>query len=154
MRGVLPVVAGLLLGCSGTLPAPAAPRTLSDPTPAVLALADSILGAAGDRDAERFASYFSDQPGFRYLINARQLESREALRTTFAAMLGRQEFFRPTWQSRSVQVLTPATAILTGTFATQARRLNGEVWSANGVVTFVAVKEAVGWRVVNWHTSE
>jgi uncharacterized protein (TIGR02246 family) len=130
------------------------PDLIPDPTAAVLALSDSILAAAGDRDAERFAMYFSEDPGFRYLINARQLESRAVLHATFEAMLRRQAVFRPEWQSRSVQALTPAIAILTGTFATRARRVSGEEWSANGVVTFVARREPEGWRVVNWHTSE
>lgn len=143
-----------LLGCSSPLPTPMQPRLPSDPTPAVLALSDSILAAAGDRDAERFASYFSEGPGFRYLINTRQIESRAALHTTFKAMLGRQQIFRPTWQARTVQALTPGAAILTGTFVTQAQRLNGEEWSASGVVTLVALKEPGGWRVVHWHTSE
>jgi uncharacterized protein (TIGR02246 family) len=143
-----------LIGCSGLTPAPTPPERFLDPTPAVLALSDSILAAAGDRDAERFAGYFSDRSGFRYLINANQLESRAALRAAFGAMLQRQQVFSPAWHSRSVEVLTPEIAILTGTFSTQARRLNGEEWTASGAVTFVAVEEEHGWRVVNWHTSE
>lgn len=154
MRWILSVFVAFLLGCSGRLPAPAPREILVDPTPAVLALSDSILAAAADRDAARFAGYFSDRPGFRYFINKRGMESREVLRTTFEAVLKRQEFFRPAWQSRSVQVLTPEIAILTGTFATRARRLNGEDWTADGVVTFVAYMDRDGWRVVNWHTSE
>jgi uncharacterized protein (TIGR02246 family) len=135
-------------------PAPVQPERPIDPTPAVLALSDSILAAAGDRDAERFAAYFSDRPGFRYLINAKQIESPAALRTAFDAMLRRQQVFRPEWQSRAVQVLTPEVAVLTGTFSTQARRVNGDEWTASGAVTFVALKELDRWRVVNWHTSE
>jgi uncharacterized protein (TIGR02246 family) len=130
------------------------PEGAADPTPVVLALSDSILAAAGRRDAERFAAYFSDRPGFRYLINSRQFESRAAVFTAFETMLKRQEIFRPEWQDRVVRALSPTSAVLTGTFATTARRLNGEEWSASGVVTFVAVREPDGWRVVNWHTSE
>ena len=154
MRLRLCGVMGCLLACASPSPAPVQPAPHPDPTAAVLALSDSILAAAGDRDAERFAGYFSERAGFRYLINARQIESQAALRETFAAMLRRQQLFRPAWRTRSVEVLTPAIAILTGTFATEARRLSGEAWSASGTVTFVALREPNGWRVVNWHTSE
>jgi uncharacterized protein (TIGR02246 family) len=145
---------GCLLGCAGVSTAPMQAERLVDPTPAVLALSDSILAAAGDRDAERFASFFANRPGFRYLINANQIESPAALRTAFDAMLRRQQVFRPVWNSRTVQVLTSEIAILTGTFSTQARRVNGEDWSASGAVTFVALKEMDRWHVVHWHTSE
>lgn len=154
MRLLLTGLMAWVVACSARPPGPAQPERLADPTPAVLALSDSILAAAGDRDAARFAGYFSDRPGFRYLINANQLESRAAVHAAFEAMLRRQQVFRPSWHSRSVQVLTPEIAILTGTFSTQARRVNGEEWAASGAVTFVAVKESAGWRVAHWHTSE
>lgn len=154
MRLLLLGLMAWVLACSAPLPEPPQPERPADPTPAVLALSDSILAAAGDRDAARFAGYFADRPGFRYLINANQLESREAVHTAFEAMLRRQQLFRPSWHSRSVQVLTPEIAILTGTFSTEARRVNGEEWTANGAVSFVAVKESDGWRVAHWHTSE
>lgn len=143
-----------LIGCSGVSRVPMQSDGSLDPTPVILALSDSILAAAGARNADRFASYFSDRPGFRYLINTTQLESRQALLTAFDAMLRRQQVFRPTWGSRSVQIVSPDLAILTGTFSTQARRVSGEEWTASGVVTFVALREGDGWRVVNWHTTE
>ena len=154
MRLLLIGLTGCLVGCSGMSPAAVQAGRLVDPTPAVLALSDSILAAAGDRDAERFATYFADRSGFRYLINATQIDSPAALRAAFDAMLQRQQVFRPAWRSRTVQVLTAEIAILTGTFSTQARRVNGEEWTASGAVTFVALRELDRWRVVNWHTSE
>jgi uncharacterized protein (TIGR02246 family) len=121
---------------------------------AILALADSLFAAAQARDAYRFASMFSGRPDFVYLINTRLLPSRDSVRATFAGMLSRQQRFEPKWGSRSVQIISPSIAILTGAFETVAQRASGESWEANGVVTFVAVKEPNGWRIVNWHTTE
>ena len=154
MRLCLTALSACLVACSSGSAVAPMPAALPDPTPAVLALSDSVLAAAGDRNAARFAGYFSDRPGFRYLINTRQLDSRETLRTTFEAMLRRQQVFRPTWHERSVQVVSPQVAILTGTFSTEARKADGDAWTARGVVTFVAVRERETWRVAHWHTSE
>ena len=120
----------------------------------VIELADSVFSAARARDAERFASYFLDRPGFVYLINKRQLNSVAELRDTFTSMLARQRSFEPRWGSRRVQMINPRAGIFTGEFATTAERSDGEAWGASGIVTFVAVREAVGWRVVSWPTSE
>lgn len=121
---------------------------------ALLELADSIFAAARARDADRFSSFFSTRTDFVYLINRRRISSREALRTTFHSMLSGQAEFDVRWGERMVQVLTPDTGVITGEFRTTARRVNGEEWKASGVVTFVAVREAAGWRVVHWHTTE
>jgi uncharacterized protein (TIGR02246 family) len=121
---------------------------------AVLALADSVFAAARARDAERFASMFSGRSDFVYLINTRMLPSRDSVRATFAGMLSRQQRFEPTWGARSVQVLSPSVGVLTGAFRTTAQRLSGEVWEAEGVITFVALRQPDGWKVVNWHTTE
>ena len=121
---------------------------------AILALADSILAAARARDPDRFVSFFSDRPDFVYLINTRRFTSRDSLRATFASMLGRQQNFDPRWGDRLVQMLNGATGVFTGDFETHARRVTGEPWTARGVVTFAAVRESRGWRVVNWHTTE
>ena len=121
---------------------------------AVLALADDIFAAARARDANRFASFFSDRPGFAYLINKRRLDSVQMLHDTFASMLGRQSAFEPRWGARQVQLLSPSIAVVTGQFQTEARRLEGDAWRAEGMITFVAVLEPSGWRVVNWHTTE
>lgn len=131
----------------------AATETMTTET-AILALADSVFAAARARDAERFARMFSGRPDFVYLINTRLLPSRDSVRATFAAMLSRQQRFEPRWGSRSVQIISPSVAILTGAFETVAQRASGESWAANGVVTFVAVREPNGWRIVNWHTTE
>lgn len=159
MKALLALLALLAAGCSA-----AAPASSGDPfsdeearlraEAALLSLADSIFAAARARDADRFAGYFSSRPGFVYLINTRRIDSREGLRAAFTAMLGRQQSFEPRWGARSVQVLTPAAGVLTGNFETQARRANGEAWEARGVVSFVAMLEPGGWRVVHWHTTE
>lgn len=121
---------------------------------AILGLADRIFAAARSRDAKQFASFFSDDPPCIYLINRRILHTRAAVERTFAAMLERQSLFDPQWGERSVQLLTPTVAVLTGSFATAARRVTGESWQATGTVTFVAIRRANDWQVVNWHTSE
>lgn len=121
---------------------------------AVLELADAIFAAARARDAQRFASFFADDPEFVYLINTRKLSSRREVESTFASMLGRQTAFDPQWSDRAVRMLTPAVGLLTGEFTTTARRLNGEEWRVSGAVTFVALRTSDGWRVINWHTSE
>lgn len=121
---------------------------------AILALADSVFAAARARDAERFARAFSERPDFVYLVNTRLLPSRDSVRSTFAGMLSRQRRFEPVWRSRSVQVLSPDAGVFTGAFRTAAERRSGETWEAEGVVTFVAVREPNGWRIVNWHTAE
>jgi uncharacterized protein (TIGR02246 family) len=120
----------------------------------VLELADAIFAAARARDAQRFASFFADDPQFVYLINTRKLGSRREVESTFAAMLERQASFDPQWGNRAVRMLTPAIGLLTGEFTSTARRVTGEEWSVSGAVTFVAVRTPDGWRVVNWHTSE
>ena len=120
----------------------------------LIEFADSVFSAARARNAERFASYFLDRPGFVYLINKRQLNSVAELRNTFTSMLARQRLFEPRWGNRRVQMINATAGIVTGEFATKAERSDGEAWGASGVVTFVAVREAVGWRVVSWHTSE
>lgn len=121
---------------------------------ALLELSDSVFAAARARDADRFASHFSDRQDFVYLINTRRITSRDSLRTVFANMLQRQRRFEPRWVSRNVQVLTSLAGVLTGEFETQARRTNGESWQARGVVTFAATRGRDGWRIVNWHTTE
>ncbi len=121
---------------------------------AILAIADSIFAAARARDADRFASFFSDRPDFAYVINTRRLGSRDALHATFRSMLSRQLTFEPRWGPRTVQTLTSHIGVFTGEFETRAKRVDGEEWTASGVVTFVAVRDSLGWRVVNWHTSE
>lgn len=120
----------------------------------VIGLADSVFSAARARDAERFATYFLDRPGFVYLINKRQLNSVAELRSTFTGMLARQRLFEPRWTNRRVQMISPTAGIFTGEFVTKAERSDGEAWGASGVVTFVAVRVEVGWRVASWHTSE
>ena len=120
----------------------------------VIELADSVFAAARARNAERFASYFLDRPGFVYLINKRQLNSVAELRNTFTSMLARQRLFEPRWGNRRVQMINASASIFTGEFTTKAERSDGEAWGASGIVTFVAVREAVGWRVASWHTSE
>lgn len=121
---------------------------------AVLELADSVLAAARARDADRFAGFFSDRPGFVYLINTRRLSSPSEVRSVLGAMLARQEVFDIRWGERDVQVLAPGIAVVTGEFTTRARRVDGTTWDVSGVVTFVAAREPAGWRVVSWHTSE
>lgn len=156
MRPLVVLLALVLHACS----APASRTTAlqgadrAAPEAALLELADSIFSAARARDANRFASYFSARPEFVYLINKRRLSSSEAVRTTFDTMLSRHQSFDARWGDRMVQVLGPTSAVLTGEFRTQATRSNGERWEASGVVTFAAVRETAGWRVVNWHTTE
>jgi hypothetical protein len=146
----------LLTGCVSARPSNSALHRRSDANPEsrLIELADSVFSAARARNAERFASYFLDRPGFVYLINKRQLNSVAELRDTFTTMLARQRLFEPRWGNRSVQMINATAGIVTGEFATKAERSNGEAWQASGIVTFVAVREAVGWRVVSWHTSE
>ena len=149
-----------LLVLTGCAPASRAPNAESHRLSAVnteaqlIELADSVFSAARARNAERFASYFLDRPGFVYLINKRQLTSVAELRNTFTSMLARQRSFEPRWGNRRVQMINPTAGIFTGEFATKAERSDGEAWGASGIVTFVAVREAVGWRAVSWHTSE
>lgn len=144
--------------CSTAAPVPSAahlgPTTEGRVESAILALSDSIFAAARARDANRFASFFSDRPDFVYLINTRRIDSRDALQATFSSLLSRQSVFDPQWGVRSVQVLSPQIGVLRADFSTRAQRLGGAVWAASGVVTFVAVRDSLGWRVVNWHTSE
>jgi uncharacterized protein (TIGR02246 family) len=146
----------ILLACS----APAIERYSPAPSAgveaeaAIMALADSVFAAARARDADRFASLLSGRPDFVYLINKRLLPSRDSVRATFAGMLSRQQRFEPVWGSRNVQIISPSAGVLTGEFQTVAQRQSGERWEAKGVVTFVAVKERDGWRVINWHTTE
>jgi hypothetical protein len=121
---------------------------------ALIELADSVFAAARSRSAERFASYFLDAPGFAYLINKRQLKSVAELRETFSRMLASQQSFEPRWGDRRVQMINATAGIVTGEFSTSAVRSNGESWGASGVITFVALRDRTGWRVVNWHTSE
>ena len=125
-----------------------------NPEAQVIELADSVFSAARARDAERFANYFLDRPGFVYLINKRQLNSVAELRSTFTSMLARQRLFEPRWGNRRIQMINPTAGIFTGEFVTKAERSDGEAWGASGVVTFVAVRVAEGWRVMSWHTSE
>lgn len=156
MRPLTVLLALMLHACSARAPQPQTLTAVKSAAQevALLELADSILAAARARDADRFASYFSTRPDFVYLINKRRLASRDAVRTTFHTMLSRQEVFDVHWGERTVQVLTPTSGVLTGEFRTKARRINGEDWEASGVVTFAAVRETAGWRVVNWHTTE
>ncbi len=156
MRLLAVLFALVLHACSAPAPRPGILTSMESAAQevALLELADSILAAARARDADRFASYFSTRPDFVYLINKRRLASQEAVRTTFHTMLSRQEVFDVHWAERMVQVLSPTSGVLTGEFRTKARRVNGEEWEASGVVTFAAVREAAGWRVVNWHTTE
>ena len=117
-------------------------------------LAEAIFAAARSRDAHRFASYFSDRADFVYLINTRQITSRDSLRATFDRMLSQQRRFEPEWRSLHVQVLADQIAVGTGAFHSTAQRQTGGEWEASGVITFVAMMEPGGWRVVNWHTTE
>jgi ketosteroid isomerase-like protein len=126
----------------------------SDGANAIVALADDILAAASARDADRFASFFSGRPEFVYLINTRRIISRDSLRATFAGMLSRQRRFEAGWTDRGVQMLSEDVGMFTGAFETRAEPITGEPWQVRGVVTFAAVRESVGWRVVNWHTTE
>lgn len=158
MRPSAALVVLALAGCSPAPPPASAAHTAPDAGAAVetaiLALADSIFAAARARDADRFASFFSDRSDFAYLINTRRLGSRDALRAAFQSMLSRQLSFDPRWGTRTVQTLTPHIGVLTGEFETKAQRTGGEEWTASGVVTFVALRDSLGWQVVNWHTSE
>lgn len=158
-RRTLVAVALLFLGaCSTAAPvsslAQVAPTTKADVESAILTLSDSIFAAARARDANRFASYFSDRPDFAYLINTHRVDSRDALLTMFRSMLSRQSVFDPQWGVRSVQVLSPQIGVMRADFSTSAKRLDGAAWTAGGVVTLVAVRDSLGWRVVSWHTSE
>jgi uncharacterized protein (TIGR02246 family) len=158
-RGILrPILwsSSVVLACSTGVPDSSArevPATEAAEI-AILALADSVFAAARARDAEQFASMFSRRPDFVYLINTRLLPSRDSVRATFSGMLSRQQRFEPVWGDRRVQVISPSAGILTGAFQTVAQRQSGETWEAEGIVTFVAVREPNGWRVVNWHTTE
>ena len=147
----------LLTGCasaSHNSNAASQRQSEADTEAQLIELADSVFAAARARNAERFASYFLDRPGFVYLINKRQLNSVAELRNTFTSMLARQRLFEPRWVNRRVLLINPTAGIFTGEFATKAERSDGEAWAASGIVTFVAVREASGWRVVSWHTSE
>ena len=151
-RRVLAIVVCFAACSQASRPARSAELRTSEQ--AILALADSILAAARARDPDRFVSFFSDRPDFVYLINTRRFTSRDSLRATFASMLGRQQSFDPRWGDRIVQMLGGTSGVFTGDFETRAQRVTGEPWTARGVVTFTAVREARGWRVVNWHTTE
>jgi uncharacterized protein (TIGR02246 family) len=156
MRRLMACLSLSLAACSvPAIPSSAATTSQHEAvTAALLHLADSVFAAARDRDADRFVTYFSDRPDFRYLINTRVLPSRDSLRATFAGMLANQQQFDPSWGARHVQVVSPDVGVLTGTFETMARRRDGRTWEARGIVTFVAARETQGWRVVNWHTTE
>lgn len=147
-----------LTACASAAPVPGsrpvAITAAADVESAILALSDSIFAAARARDADRFASFFSDRSDFTYLINTRRVDSRDSLHATFRSMLSRQGLFDPQWTTRSVQVLSPHVGVLRAAFRTRAQRVDGTTWAATGVVTFVALRDAQGWRVVTWHTSE
>jgi uncharacterized protein (TIGR02246 family) len=152
----LTICASLAVACSP--PEPQDLSSLPANTAAVeaslLALADSIFAAARSLDADGFVSHFSGRADFVYLINTRQLGPRDSVRAAFARLLAEHERFEPTWGTRHVQVLSDSVGVLTGEFETVAQEHAGEQWEASGVVTFVAVQEPTGWRVVNWHTTE
>jgi uncharacterized protein (TIGR02246 family) len=151
---VLAAFLAVAASCSSA-PAPTTSRSRTPPaSDAIAALAGDILAAARARDADRFGSYFSRRSDFVYLINTRRISSRDSLQATFAGMLSRQRRFEPQWTDRTVQVLSQNAGIFTGAFETRAEPVTGEPWHARGVVTFVAVRENGGWRVVNWHTTE
>lgn len=156
MKRLILCASAALVACStpAAQPRESLPPDEASTEAAILQLAEDVFAAARARDAEKFANFFSGRPGFAYLINTRVLPSRDSLRSTFAGMLSRQRRFEPTWSSRHVQIVSPDVGILTGLFQTDAQRQNGEEWQARGSVTFVAVKEPSGWRIVNWHTSE
>jgi uncharacterized protein (TIGR02246 family) len=156
MRRLIAFLSLSLAACSvpAIRPSSARPVQHEAVVVALLQLADSVFAAARNRDADGFATYFSERPDFRYLINTRVLPSRDSLRATFATMLANQQHFEPAWGGRHVQVVSPDVGILTGVFETVARRRDGHTWQARGVVTFVATRETQGWRVVNWHTTE
>jgi hypothetical protein len=118
------------------------------------AFADSILAAARARDPARFTGYFAPGDQLTYVINTRTLRSHAALSTAFRSLLGAQREFDVRWTDRHVAPLGPGGAVFTGGFQTSARDTSGAAWSARGVVTFAARREAAGWRVVQWHTSE
>jgi ketosteroid isomerase-like protein len=105
-------------------------------------------------NAERFVTYFSDRSDFVYLINTRHIGTRDSVHAAFANLLSAHERFEPTWGTRQVQILSDRIGVLTGFFETTAQERTGEQWETRGIVTFVAVKEPDGWRIVNWHTTE
>ncbi|MEX1113499.1 MAG: nuclear transport factor 2 family protein [Patescibacteria group bacterium] len=156
MRRLIAFLILSLAACSGPAIRPSSANSVQHEAVvvALLQLADSVFAAARNRDADAFATYFSERPDFRYLINTRVLPSRGSLRATFATMLANQQHFEPAWGGRHVQVVSPDVGILTGVFETVARRRDGSAWQARGVITFVAMRETQGWRVVNWHTTE
>ena len=118
------------------------------------AFADSILAAARARDPARFTGYFAPGDQLTYVINTRTLRSHAALSTAFRSLLGAQREFDVRWTDQHVAPLGPGAAVFTGGFQTAARDTSGAAWSARGVVTFAGRREAAGWRVVQWHTSE
>jgi uncharacterized protein (TIGR02246 family) len=134
---------------SSTLPADTATIEAS-----LLALSDSTFAAARSLDADGFARHFSGRADLVYLINTRQLGPRDSVRAAFARLLSEHQRFEPTWGTRHVQVLSASIGVVTAEFETVAQEHAGEQWAARGVVTFVAVREPTGWRVVNWHTTE
>jgi ketosteroid isomerase-like protein len=99
-------------------------------------------------------SYLSARPEFTYLLNTHRFNSRDEVRIAFADMLSSQARFEPTWQHRHVQILSADIAVFVGEFETMAIETDGTEWQARGVVTFVAHREPLGWRVVQWHTTE
>ena len=74
----------------------------------------------------------------------------------FAAMagpaFGELATINQVWTSRTVRVLTPQVALLTGTAETTSQDLAGKVTREQGLYTMVFVRDAVStWRLVSVH---
>jgi|SRR5579862_2739969 len=134
-------------GCATRSEAPVAGDTRRAEQ-AVVAITDSVSAAVGRKDVPRLAQLLMDA---QYIGSGLVIPPGR-----FSAMAGpaftELATINQVWTSRTVRVLTPQVALLTGTAETTSQGLAGKATRERGLYTIVFVRAAGGaWRLVSVH---
>jgi len=126
---------------------------MTDDRAAVSALLDDLDAAASALDVDRFLSHFVDGPDFAFSFNGTVRGSRAELRAFNVAAWA--NVARISLHTAIERIAFPAegVAVVTGLGRSQRTLKDGEEHSGEYALSFVAVRGAAGWRVLQAHES-
>jgi ketosteroid isomerase-like protein len=141
------LVASTAAGCATRSKTPAADDNRAAEE-AVGAVTDSISAAVGRKDVPRLGQLLMDA---QYIGSGLLIPPGR-----FAEMAGpafkELATIHQVWTSRTVRVLTPEVALMTGTAETTSQDLAGKATVQRGLYTMVFVRGAAGeWRLTSLH---
>jgi len=121
--------------------------------PAILATLDDYFAAVNARDPKKFLTYFVASEDLTVIEDKDLRLSRSAFVEFVNGFFTEVSEIQASWETRKVHLLSPRSAVVTGTFRIQGKDAKGGPMAFRNAFTFVLVKQDAHWRVKHVHES-